>query len=159
MVTHPSTNLYLCCLTSNSLHTIILPLSYWYSKQSHLPSFKTKPGVLQKLNQSLPVTIRGKGFDYAIFVFNLHPDETYKITQNPPFQVKLVRRKNCVRSETKHGLRVAHSTIIWTSSPSRSTTDISMSTLSSDTSSFTTIISSHSMRTGSALVLCGLFLL
>ena len=30
MVTHPSTNLYLCCLTSNSLHTIILPLSYWY---------------------------------------------------------------------------------------------------------------------------------
>ena len=28
MVTHPSTNLYLCCLTSNSLHSIILPLSY-----------------------------------------------------------------------------------------------------------------------------------
>ena len=34
MVTHPSTNLYLCCLTSNSLHTIILPLSYWYSSKS-----------------------------------------------------------------------------------------------------------------------------
>ena len=32
MVTHPSTILYsLCCLTSNSLHSIILPLSYWYS--------------------------------------------------------------------------------------------------------------------------------
>ena len=31
MVTHPSTNLYLCCLTSNSLHSIILPLRYWYS--------------------------------------------------------------------------------------------------------------------------------
>ena len=27
MVTHPSTNLYLCCLTSNSLHSIILPES------------------------------------------------------------------------------------------------------------------------------------
>ena len=25
-----STNLYLSCLTSNSLHSIILPLSYWY---------------------------------------------------------------------------------------------------------------------------------
>ena len=38
MVTHPSTNLYLCCLTSNSLHTIILPLSYWYSRdyQGHI---------------------------------------------------------------------------------------------------------------------------
>ena len=31
-VTHPSTNLYLCCiLTSNSLHSTISPLSYWYS--------------------------------------------------------------------------------------------------------------------------------
>ena len=31
MVTHSSTNLYLSCLTSNSLHSVILPLSYWYS--------------------------------------------------------------------------------------------------------------------------------
>ena len=34
MVTHPSTNLYLCCLTSNILHSIILPLSYWHSSKS-----------------------------------------------------------------------------------------------------------------------------
>ena len=41
MVTHPSTNLYLCCLTSNSLHSIILPLSYWYyHKLSTITSYQ-----------------------------------------------------------------------------------------------------------------------
>ena len=34
MVTHPITNLYLCCLTSNSSHSTIFPLSYWYSSKN-----------------------------------------------------------------------------------------------------------------------------
>ena len=34
MVTHPSTNLYFCCLTCNRLHSTILPLSYWYLSKS-----------------------------------------------------------------------------------------------------------------------------
>ena len=47
MVTHPSTNLYFCCLPSNSLHSIILPLSYWYSSQFNKINGKISPSCSQ----------------------------------------------------------------------------------------------------------------
>ena len=65
MVIHPSTNLYLCCLTSNSLHSIILLMSYWYSIENESYTHRTsnqtsRPVIFVQRLRSKPWTYKSK---------------------------------------------------------------------------------------------------
>ena len=58
MVIHPSTNLYFCCFTSNSLHSTIFPLSYWYLV-TNLVIFFYSPFIWSPHTESWPHTKPG----------------------------------------------------------------------------------------------------